>query len=255
MISKLKIKGGITMPFQGKENGFQYPSDIDIEFTKGLNVIVGPNGCGKTTAITIMKTFMLVDMDGTCSSDRCHEISKFFHRSWYYSYKSDFEVYSDYTNKAFYMPNVLEIFRGAMNGGNTLTLAKAKSRHSQGESTDIVVHNLLDFVSKQKGHFDFQNVYGQWLNYQKHPYIEEHRIPDEGITTVLIDEPDSHLDIFKVKSLADVLTEDRPGMQLIVVVHNPLLICELAKSGKANFIEMEEDYVDKVRNAVREMAE
>jgi hypothetical protein len=44
-------------------------------------------------------------------------------------------------------------------------------------------------------------------------------------------------------------------MQLIVVVHNPLLICELAKSGKANFIEMEDGYVDKVRNTVKEMAE
>ncbi|MBP5455600.1 MAG: AAA family ATPase [Paludibacteraceae bacterium] len=253
MISRLKVKGGIIMPFQDKEKGFQYPSDIDIEFTKGLNVIVGPNGCGKTTAITIMKTFMLVDMDGTCSSDRCHEICKFFHRSWYYSAKSDFEVYSDYTNKAFYMPNGLEIFRGAMSGGNTLTLAKAKSRHSQGESTDIVVHNMLDFARNLKGHFDFQNAYGQWLTFRENHYIDEQRVPDEGITTVLIDEPDAHLDVFKVKSLSDVLTKGGEGLQIITAIHNPLLICELARHKDVNFIEMKPGYVQKVHKAVKNM--
>lgn len=133
-------------------------------------------------------------------------------------------------------------------------LAKV-AKGSMGENAEAVLDKLFARIKEQASAFDFQKYYNYSLDTRDHPYIAAHRIPDEGITTVLIDEPDSHLDIFKVKSLAGVLTEDRPDMQLIVVVHNPLLICELAKSAKTNFIEMEEDYVDKVRNAVREMAE
>lgn len=247
MISRLKVV----------EEVYDFlPKGVDFTFDKKINVIVGPNGCGKTTLIKIMRDFMLMDdfrMESNIYSD---DIRKYFRReNGRYAYDcKKFEVYSDYANKAFRFPNPTEMWNGQCNGGGMFQLSKA-AKGSEGENAEAVLDKLFARIKEQASAFDFQKYYNYSLDTRDHPYIAAHRIPDEGITTVLIDEPDSHLDIFKVKSLAGVLTEDRPGMQLIVVVHNPLLICELAKSGKVNFIEMEDGYVDKVRNAVKEMAE
>lgn len=260
MISRLTVQKGVRMPYQCEDNAFAYPFDIDLKFSEGLNVIVGPNGCGKTTALTIMKTFVLVGEEYTHSSDRCFTLQKFFRSQdecfWHYKDNCPFGVFSDYTNKAFYMPSMLEIFRGCMSSENVLSLAKATSRHSRGESSDVVVRNMLAFVKEQKGHFDYQSAYNWILSERNsnHPYIEGHRIPDDGRTTVLFDEPDSHLDIFMVQALSDVLTKGGEEMQLIVTIHNPLLICTLAKNKDVHFIEMEAGYVGKVKKTVQDMA-
>lgn len=256
MISKLKIKGGITMPFQDKEHGFQYPSDIDIEFTKGLNVIVGPNGSGKSTILRILESFMMISDPYIIETNGGSIIRDFFkeERWGHYSDTSAFDVYADYANKAFRMPKMSDIDRYFVGGGTMYDFALAKAYCSKGESAEIVLSKTISLAQLRKSKFDFQKAFGECLSrYGDHPYICKHRIPDEGITTILVDEPDAHLDVFKIETLADVLARDRSDIQLIAAIHNPLLIYRLSQKNEVHFIEMEKGYVGRISDAIKRM--
>ncbi len=56
MISKMKVRNGYALNLElfGKE----------IEFDKGLNILFGPNGCGKTTALNIAAAYSGVQTKG-----------------------------------------------------------------------------------------------------------------------------------------------------------------------------------------------
>ena len=60
----------------------------------------------------------------------------------------------------------------------------------------------------------------------------------------MMDEPDAGLDIDNLAALRDFLIEASKTVQVIVVLHNALLIKSLAD--KANVIELSEGYLKKI---------
>ena len=75
---------------------------------------------------------------------------------------------------------------------------------------------------------------------------------EDGKNTYLFDEIDKSMDILNVHALyKDILPDiiDRFGKQIIIISHSPVvLLDEIYKSDKYNFISMDEEYTEKCRN-------
>ena len=80
--------------------------------------------------------------------------------------------------------------------------------------------------------------------------MAEHRVKCEPSWTVLMDEPDSSMDIGNAEQVYDILSQRKENTQIIAVVHNPLLIYKLSTLEDVNIIEMSDNYVRKVRSMV-----
>ena len=65
-----------------------------------------------------------------------------------------------------------------------------------------------------------------------------------------MDEPDRNLDIINIDDIYGILSFHKPQTQIIASIHNPLLIYKLSKIEDINFIELEENYLMKVKTAI-----
>ena len=78
-------------------------------------------------------------------------------------------------------------------------------------------------------------------------YKKNHKNGEEF--TFLLDEPDRNLDIYALDDLYSICSYHKPNTQLIVVLHNPLLIYKLYKNCKdINWIEMTPNYLNDLQN-------
>ena len=69
---------------------------------------------------------------------------------------------------------------------------------------------------------------------------------EEPVFTVLMDEPDRNLDIDNVQQIFEILSNQKENGQMIVSIHNPLLIYSLSKLENVNIIELTKGYKDNV---------
>ena len=120
---------------------------------------------------------------------------------------------------------------------------------SSGEQTASALSSLFNlmFSKDAKLKFDYENEIKN-EDYQK--YVAEHRVKCEPSWTVLMDEPDSSMDIGNAEQVYDILSQRKENTQIIAVVHNPLLIYKLSTLEDVNIIEMSNNYVRKVRSMV-----
>ena len=83
-------------------------------------------------------------------------------------------------------------------------------------------------------------------------YIEKHRVECEDEFTLLMDEPDNNLDMKRISELRSILSFHKENTQLIVIIHNPLLICWAMKQKHINIVELTKGYGKKVMKFVEE---
>ena len=249
-----------------------YLNDIDffnknksLSFKSGINVVVGLNGCGKTTLLNLIRSYTLClnDITSTCPSGNL-EISDLLTKYGSGEKICDVvKIISDYQGVVFNMmeyktlekrENFLQDHVKFQTYFNTLHCSTGEGISS---GLDMLFKTMFDSKTnlefpikelKEIANSDFlphQAIAKQLLQYYKENSFQYDN-PADFEFTVLMDEPDRNLDINRVKDIYNILTHKKENTQIIVVIHNPILIYKLSKCSHVNIIEMTENYVEDV---------
>ena len=255
MVTKVVINNNEDTPIEYLSGLRAFKNGKTYEFKPGVNIIVGKNGCGKTTLMNLIKKYLLVDYS-ECSAgewncninDICFGLGENKHMY------GGADVYADYQRNTFRFCHAGErkendeIFAD-MHSTNEFFGQKWAST-GQG-----VLQSLSSLFARMFGDsarltFDYLQLGDNYPQYMK--YIHDHIIEGDE-WTILMDEPDRNLDIENIGQIRGILNVHKPHAQIIAVVHNPLLICALSKNPEVNFIEMTRGYVNKVKKLVKEL--
>lgn len=236
-----------------------------ITFKSGINVIVGLNGCGKTTLLNLIRryTLCLTNMTSTCPSGNMEFIKLLF-------FDDDkicdgIKVISDYQGVVFNMLDykVLEEESNCLQSASKFNTYINMLNCSTGEGISSGLDSLFNVMFDPKTNLEFpikklkEIVINKYLPAQSKAkakqllqYYRENSFqydnPKDFEFTVLMDEPDRNLDINRVKEVYNILSHKKDNTQIIAVVHNPVLIYRLSKSKNVNIIEMTKGYVEDV---------
>lgn len=260
MIKSIKITDPKKLPFKYAEKVFK--KGQTFKFKPGINIIVGENGCGKSTLIKIAKTYLLCNNGIESNESRINELFDY----WTNTEISDgAEVKADYTLKAFSLRTVAEMDESEKLGSfANFGLTYLSKNSSDGEKILQSVIHLLNRIFDKDNDNKFpikginnikENSNEVWRRYAELylEYIEKNKIEDKDEFkeyTIFMDEPDKNLSIKNIEDILPVISEHKEHGQIIAVVHNPILIYHLSKNKDINFIEMSKNYIDNVREFV-----
>lgn len=240
-----------------------------IHFKSGVNIIVGNNGSGKTTLLKLLRYYCLCDdsiMSGS-ASNKLFDMYKIKDNRGILLHDG-INVISDYNGVVF---NLLDssILHG--NKSNVLSsdinfgLFYNILNESSGEGLMTSIGTLFNIMFNDKNvnldfpinweaddseNSDSNTTKRLLIDYYRKNSFKYNGISAEKEYTVLMDEPDKNLDIHNLESIYNILRERKDGVQLIVVINNPLLIYRLSKCSDINFIEMTDNYVNEVKKFV-----
>ena len=257
MVYKVVIKDNKKSPIRYLPDLNNFQNGKEFIFKPGVNLIVGENGCGKTTLMKLIQRYLLI------GQQQCEEknVAKLFedYRLKDGKMADGVDVYADYTTNIFRMAHPEE-YKGKSGIGlqsfeNFGTLG-VMMHSSTGEGVTTAINNLWNLMFSGKASLSFPKL-SDWYKEKYATYIDyvkEHRIKpteEEKEITILMDEPDRNLDIENIDQIKGILSFHKPQTQIIAVVHNPLLIYNLSKKKSINIIEMTEGYVHKVKSIIR----
>ena len=263
MIHNIKIKNLKNSKFKyllnlGSDIADTLINTKEITFNKGLNVIIGENGCGKSTLINMLSTYTFCN-DGESKiilGLYKDSISSLFTDSLGKNVKmlDGIIVNNDYRLKVIKL--VLEDSRGTEDTlKNFLNFANfVNSRGlSEGQKLIYSIGNTINRLFSSDLRFDLSplkdSVNDLWKKYQEDvkKYITNNQVNEIDPTySLLMDEPDRNLDILNVNQILTILSNQKPNGQMIVSIHNPLLIYALSKQEGVNWIELSKGYLDSV---------
>lgn len=249
MIRKIKFKDLEKLPLNCKyiKNTNIFKNDQEIEFSEGLNLIIGKNGCGKSTLINIIGSYLM------CNTLMRSKVSS-IELSNIINYDSDFnyfildgvDVEADYRVSTFKIIDKAE--GNPLNGENvpeSFIINSEISHKSRGESNLSRLGVLSSMMYNPKLHrFDVSEYENNDKFKLFSDYIKRNNyIPKTPRFTLLLDEPDNNLDMYEIDKLGNDLIEGSETSQILAVVHNPALIYKLSQYD-INIIEMSEGYMD-----------
>jgi ABC-type cobalamin/Fe3+-siderophores transport system ATPase subunit len=257
MVYKVVIKDNEKAPLQYLSDLDNFQNGMEYVFKPGVNLIVGENGCGKTTLMKLIQRYLLV------GQQQCEEknVVKLFEN---YKLKDEemtdgVDVYADYTTNIFRLAHPEE-YKGESGIGlqsfENFGALGTMMQSSTGEGVTTAINNLWNLMFSGKASLSFPKLSG-WRKERYAAYIDyvkKHRIKpteEEKEITILMDEPDRNLSLDNIEHIRSILSFHKPQTQLIAVIHNPLLIYNLSKVEDINIIEMTEGYVHKVKSIIR----
>lgn len=245
-----------------------------IEFKPGINIIVGANGCGKSTLIKTIATYLLCGNGCMKTPTGYNSVGDAVNDRHLWDptegekLLDGIDVAHDYNGVAFILRNSYEMENGdALRDMDSFVSAYKRRVSSMGENTMFSIQTLFDVMFADKGveylAFPVANLkkimdnagdvwkerIRQLLQYYKRNQVTD-LTPEDFQYTVLMDEPDRNLDIYNLDQVADILSQDKEMTQLIATVHNPLLIARLSQKPNVNIIEMTEGYVNAVHTEI-----
>lgn len=252
MIERIRITDNSKTPVRYLSEIRRFRNGSEFEFSPDINVIVGKNGSGKTTLLKLIESYCLVDKE-MCGRGmfNCNLNSLF--KGLDSGLLDGAEVYSDYDKNIFRLCHYREKDNDMVNGDfDNLSLFLDQGQMSSGEKTLSQMQSLFKrmFGGKMPLNFDYEKECEDRGEYIE--YIRSHRIGGEK-WTVLMDEPDNNLSINNIESLYSILSFVHPQCQMIVTIHNPLLIYALSKVPEVKIIEMSKGYLGKVSSFIKKM--
>lgn len=264
MIRKVIITDSKNLPLRYARDLESFKNGKEYEFKPGINIIVGNNGCGKTTLIKMIASYML------CENKMCTELPNFsvigdclkieniFRGE---ELKDGMKVESDYAGVVYnYITHKDLTNDEILSSPEKASMYIDNSSASTGESMVSSLGYLLNMAFSNKNiQFPINEIielskksndiwskrFKSLLKYYKENSIQVSM--EDFEFTFLLDEPDRNLDLDNIDSIYNILSYRKENTQLLCVIHNPILIYKLSKLPYINFVEMTDGYVDKVK--------
>ena len=248
MVYSVEIKDRRNTPVKYLSDVKTFRNGRRFTFKPGVNIIIGENGSGKSTLMKLIESYLMVDKECCDKGLYNKNINKLF--GWHEKFLDGASVVADYKRNVFRLCHLSEKDGdNIMSDFNSFGTFFTQKHASTGESVNISLCRLFDqmFGKDVKAAFDYNQFHELYPQYVE--YVESNR--KEGDEwTVLMDEPDRNLDITRVREIEDVLSNRKEKLQIIAVVHNPLLIYNLSRNKSINMIELTKGYAKKVREEV-----
>lgn len=255
MITKVVINNNGDTPIEYLSGLGAFKNGKTYEFKPGVNIIVGKNGCGKTTLMNLIRKYLLVDLSECSAGAFNHNINAIcFGLGDDKHMYAGADVYADYRRNTFRLCHAGERQHNDEIFENDHSFSEffGQRESSTGEGVIVALNALFARMFSKGANltFDYMRFKDNYKPYTD--YVADH-IVDGDEWTILMDEPDRNLDIENIGRIKAVLDFHKPHTQIIAVVHNPLLICALSKNPEVNFIEMTRGYVKNIRRMVKEL--
>ena len=254
MIEKVVITDNTKTPIRYISKLKNFENGKEYCFKAGTNIIVGENGCGKTTLMNLIKAYLLVDFNECSLGMFNSNITKLF--GFNSNLLDGADVYADYKRNTFRLSHNGEKERAqvSLDSIENFRECMAQKHSSTGEGVQVAIKSLFNLMFGKDAHLSFDYKQPKLVeNYPKYiEYVTSHTIKGDRYT-ILMDEPDRNLSIDSLLQIKGILSHDRPDTQLIVVIHNPLIIAALSKNPNINIIEMTEGYVDKIKDTIKKV--
>lgn len=246
----------------------------EIRFKEGLNIIVGVNGSGKSTLINILRDLLMCKFPKTfLSTGIVFEledfIKLFYPRFSFYLFKEDlewkgvkscFSLCANYKIPTLYFKNILSkdeneilsqvkifsdfLFSKNLSKGQSICLSLLRSFENLKNENNC---SPLEIIFKLKSKHNLWKTELELLENKINDFSKiENKTP-----TILLDEPDAHLDIYNLESLFEMFSKLK-GVQIICSIHNPSLIYKFSKNKNVNFIELTRGYKNRIKNFINE---
>lgn len=242
--------------------------EAEYNFTPGVNIIVGENGCGKSTLFKAIYDYMLAN-NGIYSSVPDRRL--LFPRAKLLDGKvpNGMAVKADYKSRLYRLISFQDICakqERLFDHDANLEMFANLQHTSKGEECHHGFYKMMDIMFRVGRDYDFikeltekkkqlgNNIDGFCDKYIQ--YYKENQIPWNGKVTMMLDEPDNNLDVINLKHLYDVLTFEHPEIQVIAIIHNVALIKKLLEAKDKgiidiNFIEMTPGYLKTVKEFLK----
>ena len=251
MITKIKITDNTNTPVSYLPDVFE--NGFEVDFKPGVNIIVGENGCGKTTLMNLLKRYLMVDYNECGKGEFNCNINRLF-GSTGGKILDGVDVYADYRLNTFRFSHPHE-----KQGGSALkdfrtfgeTFTNYNSSTGQGVLNSLNCLFELMFGKDVKLTYDYNQFSELYPEYVE--YVKTHRIKCPKEITILMDEPDRNLSLENISQIKGILSYHKESTQIIAVIHNPLLIYSLNKFDHINWIELTKKYCDKVNKEIKKL--
>lgn len=255
MIYKVVIKDNKKSPIRYLSDLDNFQNGKEYIFKPGVNIIVGENGCGKTTLMNLIKKYLMVDyMDCDKGKYRCNINSLYEDALNNRSLLDGVDVYADYQRNTFRLSHAGEKEKDqAVETFEDFGTIFSQKHSSTGESVLVAINSLFNYMFSKKAKLTYDYSQFKESDPLYWEYIKSHQQEGSDEWTILMDEPDRNLDIENIDQIKGILSFHKEQTQIIAVVHNPLLIYNLSKKRSINIIEMTEGYIHKVNQLVRNL--
>ena len=256
MIEKVIIKDNTNTPLHYLSDLPNFVNGKTYEFKAGVNIIVGENGCGKTTLLNLIRSYLLVDDTRCAIGSYNNNILKLFPNLLDLSkFHDGVDVYADYKRNTFRFCHFGErSMSDPQDKEDFADLADMIEQKcaSTGEGVTMALQSLFAYMFGRGAELTFDYKQPNIRRFRKYiDYVESHKIVGDE-WTILMDEPDRNLDISRIDEILGILSFHKENVQIIATIHNPLLIYALSNKD-VNIIEMTDGYVKKVREKVNHL--
>lgn len=249
MVEKVVIRNNENSPLSYLKEFDAFKNGTEYKFRPGVNIIVGKNGCGKTTLLKLIEKYLIVGKEECSVGMFNSNISSLVGLSD--DVPDGVEVYADYDKNTFRFCH----FSEKNNDDNMINIAAfaecfTQMHSSVGEGVKLSLNTLFRrmFSKDAKLKFDYKSIEERIPSYKE--YVEKCRVNNHDAYTILMDEPDRNLDLNNIEEIKAVLSYKKPKTQIIAVIHNPLLLYSLSKNKGINFIEMTKGYMQNIKRTV-----
>ena len=236
MVYKVVIKDNKNSPIRYLPDLDNFQNGKEFIFKPGVNIIVGENGCGKTTLMNLIKKYLMVDYTDCDKGEyRCNINSLYDGIIDKRVFKDGVDVYADYQRNTFRLSHAGEKEQSqALKTFEDFGTMFTQRHSSTGESVLVAVNSLFNYMFRKGAKLTFDYSQFKESDPLYWEYVKSHQQEGSDEWTILMDEPDRNLDIENINQIKGILSFHKEQTQMIAVVHNPLLICALSKKKSIN---------------------